>query len=68
MYPLYTPVIVIPSFLSFSFLLSDFSHVDLEVIYTSVVLCQLLPSFYFLSLDCLMLRFGRDLALGLGLL
>ena len=48
MYPLYTPVIVIPSFLSFSFLLSDFSHVDLEVIYTSVVLSQLLPSFLFL--------------------
>jgi hypothetical protein len=67
MYPLYTPVIVIPSFLSFPFLISfDGSYVDLEVIYTSVALCQLLPSFYFLFLiSCLMSRFGRDLALGL---
>lgn len=61
MYPLYTPVIVIPSFLSpFSSVLSfsdDISHAVLEVIYISAALCQLVLSFYFLFSDASNLTF-----------
>lgn len=59
------------SFLSFAiFLLSyslynDVSYLDLEVIYTSAVLCQLFTFLYFLSLDFSNLTFLADLALGL---
>jgi hypothetical protein len=47
-------------------LLNDVSYLDLEVIYTSAVLCQLFTFIYFLSLDFSNLAFfGRDQALGL---